>query len=93
MKPHQCLLRSCLRACASIGLILAGQLPLCAQSQITPGQASQVRSAIGNRVEALTILGGDYGLGDGTYHYTGNAIGNSHSDIDTNISKIGVTAR
>jgi len=89
MKPHQFLLRSCLRACASIGLILAGQLPLCAQSQITPGQASQVRSAIGNRVEALTILGGDYGLGDGTYHYTGNAIGNSHSDIDTNISKIG----
>jgi len=33
MKPHQCLLRSCLRACASIGLILAGQLPLCAQSR------------------------------------------------------------
>jgi hypothetical protein len=89
MKPLQRLLRSCPRTCASIGLILAGQLPLSAQSQITPDQVSQVRSSIGNRVEALTILGGDYGLGDGTYHYTGNSIGNSHADVDTNISKIG----
>jgi Solitary outer membrane autotransporter beta-barrel domain len=85
MKPHRCLVRSCLRGGASIGLILAGQLPLSAQSQITPAQAEQIRTAINNRVEAITILGGDYGLGDGTY----NSTGISHSDIDISISKFG----
>jgi Solitary outer membrane autotransporter beta-barrel domain len=85
MKPHRRLVGSCLRGGASIGLILTGQLPLSAQSQITPGQADQIRTAINNRVEAITILGGDYGLGDGTY----NSTGISHSDIDIDISKFG----
>jgi hypothetical protein len=85
MKPHRRLVGSCLRGGASVGLILAGQLPLSAQSQITPGQADQIRSTINNRVEAITILGGDYGLGDGTY----NSTGISHSDIDIDISKFG----
>jgi hypothetical protein len=85
MKPHRRLVGTCLRGGASIGLILTGQLPLSAQSQITPGQADQIRTAINNRVEAITILGGDYGLGDGTY----NSTGISHSDIDIDISKFG----
>jgi hypothetical protein len=68
-----------------MGLILAGQLPLSAQSQITPGQADQIRSGIGNRVEATTILGGDYGLGGGTY----NSTANSFSKTDISISKFG----
>jgi hypothetical protein len=73
------------RAGASIGLILAGLLPLSARSQITPSLADQIRSAIGNRIEAMTILGGDYGLGGGTYRSTGNTLFNT----DISISKFG----
>jgi hypothetical protein len=85
MKPHRCPVRSCLRAGVSMGLILAGQLPLSAQSQLTPGQVDQIRSGLGNRVEAMTILGGDFGLGGGTYKSTGNP----HSNIDISVSKFG----
>jgi len=83
MKTHRSLVRSCLRAGAAIGVILAGLLPLSARSQITPAQADQIKSGIGNRVEALTILGGDYGVSGGSFHSTGN------SDVDFNISKFG----
>jgi hypothetical protein len=68
-----------------MGLILAGQLPLSAWAQITPSQADQIRSAIANRVEAETILGGDYGLGGGTYKSTGN----SNHTTEISISKFG----
>ena len=85
MISHRGLVRSCLRAAASLGLVLAVQLPLSAQAQITPAQAAQIRSGIGHRVEAETILGGDYGLGGGTYKSTGNA----NIDTDISISKFG----
>jgi hypothetical protein len=85
VKPQRNFLSSCLHAGASIGLILAGQLPRVAHSQITPAQANQFRSGIANRVEAATILGGDYGLGDGSY----NSTGGSHSNIDISVSKFG----
>src|SRR5271165_3841732 len=83
MKTHGNPVRSCLRAGAAIGVILTGLLPLCARSQITAADANLIKSGIGNRVEALTILGGDYGLSGGSYHSTGN------SNVDFNISKFG----
>jgi hypothetical protein len=52
----------------------AGGLPNLACGQITPGVADQVRSGIENRIESLTILGGDFGLTDGTFR--------SHGPID-----------
>ncbi len=66
-----------------MGVILAGLIPLCARSQITPAQANLIKSGIGNRVEAFTILGGDYGVSGGSYHSTGN------NNVDFNISKFG----
>jgi hypothetical protein len=85
MKPHRLFVRSRLRAGASLGLILVCQLPLCARAQIAPAQADQIKSGIGNRVEAMTILGGDYGLGGGTYDSTNNV----QLKTDINVSKFG----
>ena len=56
------------KCCASAGLIVALLLPICGQCQISPAQADQLRAEIGHRIEALTVLGGDYLLGGGTFH-------------------------
>jgi hypothetical protein len=74
-----------LRAVAAMGLVWVGLLPVCVQAQITPGQANQLRIGVGQRVEALTILGGDYGLAGGTYDSTNNA----PQKFDINVSKFG----
>ncbi len=62
-------MRSCLRIAAAIGLVWVGLVPQGAQCQITPAQANGIRDGIGNRVEALTILGGDFGLAGGRYTF------------------------
>ncbi len=46
------------------------------------------RNVIGARVEAMTILGGDFGLSDGNIHSTG-ALGGMASDVDTSVTKVG----
>jgi hypothetical protein len=56
---------------AAVALLAAGVLPNLAWSQITPAVADQVRSGIENRIESLTILGGDFGLTDGTFRSRG----------------------
>ena len=43
---------------------------------------------IGARVEAMTILGGDFGLSDGKFHSTGS-LGGMASDVDTSVTKFG----
>ena len=72
-----------LHAAACIAPLLVGLLSPCAHAQITPAEANLVRSGIGNRVEALTILGGDYGLAGGTYDSTGR------NHVDMSVSKFG----
>jgi hypothetical protein len=62
---------ACRRAIGAVGFAWAALLPLRSWCQITPGQASTIRNAIGSRVEALTILGGDFALADGRYKFTG----------------------
>src|ERR1700722_5514022 len=49
----------------------ASALPNLAYGQITREVADQVRSGIENRIESLTILGGDFGLTDGTFRSHG----------------------
>jgi hypothetical protein len=66
-------------------LILGLLLPLSAQCQITPSQAELLKNGISDRIEALTILGGDYLLGGGHYHSTGNG----PSDLNVDVSKFG----
>jgi hypothetical protein len=70
-------------------LLLAGALPVRSQAQISPAQAKLIQNAIGVRVEALTILGGDFGLSDGTFHSNGALRPGRGSDMDTRVTKIG----
>ena len=71
-------------------LVLLGLRPSTGQSQITPEQADQLRNVLGNRIEALTILGGDFGLSDGHYRSTEpNALGGPSSRTELSVSKFG----
>ena len=67
MKGRAILVRSCLLAVASM---LSGLLPRVAAGQFTPEEMSQVRRAASSRIEALTILGGDFGLSGGSLSLT-----------------------
>jgi hypothetical protein len=82
MKAPRRLVRPSLRTGAAV-LMLAGLLPLAARSQITPAQANQIKMATGNRVEAMTILGGDFGLAGGTFNFSAN------SDAEIDVTKFG----
>jgi hypothetical protein len=64
-------------------------LPGLASSQITPDQAAQIQNAIGDRVEALTILGGDFGLAGGTFRTRGTFQTGQTSDTTLTVSKLG----
>jgi hypothetical protein len=64
-------------------------LPSPARCQITPSQASQIRDAIGDRIEALTILGGDYGIAGATFRSTGRFSFGETTDATLGITKFG----
>jgi hypothetical protein len=55
-----------------------------AGAQLTQDQINDFRNTIGNRVEAATILGGDYGVGGGAYNS-----GSGGNNVDLSISKFG----
>ena len=77
------------RALGLAASLLLCALPISAQAQISPAQARLIQNAIGARIEALTIFGGDFGLSDGTFHSTGAARPGQGSDMDTRVTKIG----
>jgi hypothetical protein len=70
-------------------MTLASLLPNKGRCQITPTQRSQIQSAIGNRIEALTILGGEYGIAGGTFRSTGRLQNGGTTDATLGISKLG----
>jgi len=80
---------SCRHVAAAISVLLLGLLPALAQAQFTPAQVSQLQSLIGSRIEALTILGGDYGLAGGSFRSTGRlqVVGNAGST--SRVTKLG----
>jgi hypothetical protein len=78
-----------LRLLALAALLLACAPPARAQAQISPAEAALIENAIGARVEALTILGGDFGLSDGTFHSTGAFRAGSGAGVDTSVTKVG----
>jgi hypothetical protein len=55
-----------------------------ASAALTSAEINDFRNTIGNRVEAATILGGDYGIGGGSYF---SSRGNDHVNI--NVTKFG----
>ena len=81
--------RAGLRAAAGIGVLLASVFPCVTWSQISPGQASQLRDAIGDRIEALTILGGDYGIAAATFRSTGKFSFGETTDATLTVTKLG----
>lgn len=70
-------------------LLFLSVLATTAGAQISPAQTSVIENAIGARVEALTILGGDFGLSDGTFHSTGALRPGRAADTDTDVTKVG----
>lgn len=57
--------------------------------QLTPMQAGQIQSTVGDRVEALAILGGDYGLAGGTFRSTGKFTSGVSDDAILGVTKLG----
>src|SRR5271170_7999472 len=81
--PHAASLFPCAGITAG-ALWLMTSVPAGAQF-LTPTQQSYFNSKIGDRVEAATILGGDYGLGGGAYTTSGN----NNSSAEISVSKFG----
>jgi hypothetical protein len=73
----------------TITLALLSALPLPGVCQITAEQQNALRTAIGSRIEALQILGGDYGLSGGQFRSTGKFVPTSNADADLHFSKLG----
>lgn len=73
--------------------LVAGPLLCCvsgpALAQISPTQAALIQNVIGPRVEALTILGGDFGLSDGEFHSSEPRGSGSNLPVDTSVTKFG----
>jgi Solitary outer membrane autotransporter beta-barrel domain len=65
-------------------------LPASLYAQQQPSQAELLRQdVIGTRVEALTILGGDFGLSDGHYSSSLPLTSGGRSDTDLTVTKFG----
>ena len=90
VKTRRCAAYTFLRVAAMIACALLALKPGTGRTQITPQEASELRATLGNRVEALTILGGDFGLSDGRYKSTesGEPLGN-RPDSELSVTKIG----
>ena len=64
-------------------------LPLGARCQISSDQAAQIRDAMSNRVEALTILGGASGIAAADFRSSGRFAFSEPADATIAISKFG----
>lgn len=81
---------SCRGAAAIAALIALSLEPGVGQSQITHEQTAQIRSTTGARVEALTILGGDFGLSDGNFKSVGAGMFRpGPTDTHLDVTKLG----
>ncbi len=74
---------------APASLALLCTLSGAARAQISPAQAALIQGAIGPRVQALTILGGDFGLSDGEFHSRELRGALPELPVDTSVSKFG----
>jgi hypothetical protein len=60
-------------------------LAMSASAQLTPSERNFFNTTVGDRIEAMTILGGDYGVGGGTFTTSGR----NNDSVDINVSKFG----
>jgi len=89
MKTSRVSLRSCLRAGTAIGSVLFGLLPAPARCQITPDQVNEILNGIGNRIEALAILTGDFGITGGSFRSTGRIVTGGSTNAELALTKLG----
>lgn len=61
--------------------LAASVLPPAMAQPLPPSVVSQYQSLVGPRVEALTVLGGDYGVAGAKYKTTGDGNSNTHIDV------------
>jgi len=75
---------------AAAALALIALFPCAVRCQITPNQANEIRTGLENRVEALTILGGDFGLSDGSFRSRSKLQpGQASENVVSNVTKAG----
>ena len=69
----------------AMGLVLASLLPAAAFAQpvLPPDALQQFKTVVGNRIEAVNILAGDYSAAGGIYTFRGGTL------ADVSISKLG----
>lgn len=79
MNTTQRSVRACRSAGSAAGFLslLVALSALRAHAQLSPGEISQLRNAIGNRIEAATILGGDFGVSGASF--SGNTANNGNT--------------
>jgi hypothetical protein len=83
MKRNPRLLQSGRQACYAVGL-LSLLLPVAsARAQLPPDEVNALRNMIGNRIEATTILGGDFGVSGASIS------GNNDNGMTLNLQKFG----
>ena len=73
-----------LRDSAALGLSWLVLAPLGSLAQLTPAQIDDLQNVAADRVEAFTVLGGDYGVAGGTYIPDA-----SGRDVKLSVSKFG----
>jgi hypothetical protein len=73
------------RGLSVVPFAVLGLLPVVGHCQFTPQQIDQLRKGIGDRIEALTVLGGDYVLGGGNF----SSNGAQPSNYTATVSKFG----
>jgi hypothetical protein len=79
-----------LSAAMAISMPVVSVLPSTGFGQITPAVANQIRSGIEDRIEALTILGGDFGLSDGIFRSHGPFDPlDSNTEVKSDVTKFG----
>jgi hypothetical protein len=74
-------------ACCLLLLLLLS--PLAAAQSLSGSELDQLLYTQSARVEALTILGADFGLASGQFHSTGQYVAGTGTDTELTVSKFG----
>src|SRR5579871_5746773 len=74
---------------AAVAIVAVGSIMPSVQAQISADQASQIRSANQERVEALSIWGSDYGFSDGIFDSHGGLQQSPTAEVHSQLVKLG----
>jgi hypothetical protein len=90
VKLRDPLARLCPHTAVAIVALALSLVPGTGRGQITSEQAKQIRAGIEDRIEALTILGGDFGLASGVFRSRSQIqTGQGSTDVQSDVTKGG----